>query len=54
MPEDRPILQKGDNLKIPGEREPQRYATQKFKAKDAVGSPEVKFIMQGPGNASGD
>ena len=49
MPEDRPILQKGDNLKLPGEREPQRYAKQTLKAKNATAPPLVKFIMQGPG-----
>jgi hypothetical protein len=48
MPEDRPILQKGDNLKIPGEREPQRYAKQTLKAKNAAAAPQIKFIMQGP------
>lgn len=48
MPEDRPILQKGDNLKIPGEREPQRYAKQTLKAKNAAATPLVKFIMAGP------
>jgi len=48
MPEDRPILQKGDNLKIAGEREPQRYAKQTLKAKNAAAAPMVRFIMQGP------
>jgi transglutaminase-like putative cysteine protease len=46
MPEDRPILQKGDNLKIPGESSPQRYARQKLKAKDAAAPPKVKFVME--------
>jgi hypothetical protein len=48
MAEDRPILQKGDNLKLPGEREPQRYAKQKLKAKNAAAPPVVKFFMEGP------
>lgn len=48
MAEDRPILQKGDNLKIPGESSPQRYAKQTLKAKNAAAPPQVKFIMQGP------
>lgn len=48
MPENRPILQKGDNLRLPGEREPQRYAKQTLKAKNAAAPPMVKFIMQGP------
>ena len=48
MAEDRPILQKGDNLKLPGESSPQRYAKQKLKAKDAAAPPVVKFVMEGP------
>ena len=48
MAEDRPILQKGDNLKLPGEREPQRYAKQRLTAKNAAAPPMVKFIMEGP------
>lgn len=48
MAEDRPILQKGDNLKIPGESSPQRYAKQKLKAKNAAAPPVVKFVMEGP------
>ena len=46
MPEDRPILQKGDNLKIPGEGSPQRYAKQTLKAKNAASPPTVKFVME--------
>jgi hypothetical protein len=48
MPEDRPILQKGDNLRIPGEPSPQRYAKQTLRAKNAAAPPEVRFIMEGP------
>jgi len=44
--EDRPILQKGDNFTVPGEKAPQRYVKQALSAKDAAASPEVKFIME--------
>ena len=46
MNEDRPILQKGDNFTVPGDRTPQRYVKQSLTAKDAAASPEVKFIME--------
>lgn len=46
MPEDRPILQKGDNLKIPDEKSAQRYAKQTLKAKNAASPPKVKFVME--------
>jgi hypothetical protein len=46
MIEDRPILQKGDNFTIPGERAPQRYVKQSLTAKDATAPPTVKFIME--------
>jgi hypothetical protein len=46
MREDRPILQKGDNFTVPGERAPQRYVQQSLRAKDAAAPPEVKFIME--------
>lgn len=46
MVEDRPILQKGDNFTVPGERSPQRYVKQSLTAKDAAAPPEVRFIME--------
>ncbi len=46
MPEDRPILQKGDNLKLPDERQRERYAKQTLRAKDAAAPPQVKFVME--------
>jgi Transglutaminase-like superfamily len=46
MIEDRPILQKGDNFTVPGERTPQRYVKQSLTATDAAAPPEVKFIME--------
>ena len=46
MIEDRPILQKGDNFRVPGQREPQRYVKQTLSAKDAAAPPEFKFILE--------
>lgn len=46
MPEDRPILQKGDNLRLPDDRTPQRYAKQTLRAKNAAAPPKVNFIME--------
>ena len=46
MKEDRPILQKGDNFRVPGEKEPQRYVKQTFAATDAEAPPEVEFVME--------
>ena len=46
MDEDRPILQKGDNFKVPEERGPQRYVKQFLSAKNAAADPEVKFVLE--------
>ncbi len=46
MVEDRPILQKGDNFRVEGERQPLRYVQQRLAAKNAVGSPQAKFVME--------
>jgi hypothetical protein len=46
MVEERPILQKGDNFKVPEERGAQRYVKQALTAKDAAAPPEVRFIME--------
>jgi hypothetical protein len=46
MKEDRPILQKGDNFKVPEERGAQRYVKQYLSAKDAAAPPDVKFILE--------
>jgi transglutaminase-like putative cysteine protease len=46
MKEDRPILQKGDNFKVPGEKEPQRYVKQTVTAAHIEAPPEVKFILE--------
>ena len=56
MLEDRPILQKGDNFRVEGERQPLRYVQQRLAAKSAVGSPQANFIMEPvePAPVSGD
>ena len=46
MSEERPILQKGDNFRVPGEKEPQRYVKQTLSATNAEAPPEVKFVME--------
>jgi hypothetical protein len=46
MIEDRPILQKGDNFKVPDERQPQRYVQQRLSARNAAASPAVEWIMR--------
>lgn len=46
MHEDRPILQKGDNFRVPEERTPQRYVKQLLKAANAQSNPEVKFVLE--------
>ncbi len=46
MPEERPILQKGDNIKVPEEKLPQRYVQSHIKAANATSDPVVKFILE--------
>ena len=46
MKEPRPILQKGDNFRVPGEKEPQRYVKHTLSATNAEVPPEVKFVME--------
>jgi hypothetical protein len=46
MIEERPILQKGDNFKVPDERGPQRYVKQTLTAKNAAADPQVKFVLE--------
>lgn len=46
MREDRPIIQKGDNFTVAGERGAQRYVKQSLSIKDAAANPEYKFIME--------
>src|SRR5262249_39656437 len=42
----RPILQKGDNFRVPEERERQRYVAEHFRAADAKGAPSVRFVRE--------
>ena len=48
MPDFRPILQKGDNYRVPEKREPQRYVAEflKVKAIRGGGKPQVQFVRQ--------
>lgn len=46
MIEDRPILQKGDNFRVPEEKGQQRYVKQFLSAKNAAANPEVKFVLE--------
>ena len=46
MPEDRPVLQKGDNIKVPDEKTAQRYVKHTLRARNAPQPPEVKFILE--------
>ena len=41
---ERPILQKGDNFRVPWSAKPQRYAAEHLEVKQAEVKPEVKFI----------
>lgn len=46
IPEQRPILQKGDNYKVPEKKEPQRYVAEflKMKGVRGGGKPNVRFV----------
>jgi hypothetical protein len=48
MPDFRPILQKGDNYKVPEKKEPQRYVAEflKVQAIRGGGKPQVQFVRQ--------
>ena len=43
-PDTRPILQKGDNFRVPGKRERQRYAAESLTGKG--GRPSIQFVRQ--------
>ena len=45
MQETRPILQKGDNFRIPGER-PKRYVAETFRAKNAAADPRIQWVCK--------
>lgn len=46
MPEYRPVLQKGDSIRVPGNSRPQRYVAETLKAVKATANPVVKFIRE--------
>lgn len=46
MPEDRPILQKGDSFKIPEDKVAHRWVAPIFSAKNVAGDPVIRFIQQ--------
>jgi transglutaminase-like putative cysteine protease len=46
MPELRPILQKGDDFRIPEHRQRQRYVSEFFRAADAKAQPDVRFVRE--------
>ena len=48
MPDHRPILQKGDNFRVPEHRSPQRYVAEFLKVQSVrgQGQPQVEFIRQ--------
>ncbi|MBC8357270.1 MAG: transglutaminase domain-containing protein [Planctomycetes bacterium] len=48
MPDFRPILQKGDNFRVPEKKAPQRYVAEflKVKAIRGGGKPQVQFVRQ--------
>lgn len=46
MDELRPILQKGDNFLVPGERKPVHFAAQTFQARDAKANPRVRWVQK--------
>ena len=45
MTESRPILQKGDKFKVPGEPKPVRYVKPTLEAKDSGGGLQIEWIM---------
>ena len=48
MADFRPILQKGDNIKVPEKKEPQRYAAEFLKGLPSPGGgqPQVEFVRK--------
>ncbi|MCA9106370.1 MAG: transglutaminase family protein [Planctomycetales bacterium] len=46
MPEWKPILQKGDRFRVPGQREPQRYLAPTLAAQDAAAAPSLKWVLE--------
>nr|MCU0982344.1 transglutaminase-like domain-containing protein [Pirellulaceae bacterium] len=54
MHEARPILQKGDNFRVPGEAAARRYVAEIFRAQNAVANPRVEWVRQPLGDTLGD
>jgi transglutaminase-like putative cysteine protease len=46
MPEDRPILQRGDNFRIPGTKQAVRYVQPTLTARDAEAAPKLEWILE--------
>ncbi|MFV1966526.1 MAG: transglutaminase family protein [Pirellulaceae bacterium] len=48
MPEHRPVLQKGDNFRVPEKKQPQRYVAEHLEIKTVrgTGKPQVSFVRQ--------
>ncbi len=46
MHEARPILQKGDSFRIPGEPAAKRYVAETFRAQNAVANPRVQWVRK--------
>lgn len=46
IPEFRPVLQKGDNFKVPEKKEPQRYVAEFLKGKSVQVNPQVEWIRE--------
>jgi len=46
MPESRPILQKGDNYRVPGQRQRMRYVQETLTARNAAADPQVQFVQK--------
>ncbi|MFM9116986.1 MAG: transglutaminase-like domain-containing protein [Planctomycetota bacterium] len=46
IPEFRPVLQKGDNFKVPDQKEPQRYVAEFLKGKKVTVAPQIEWVRQ--------
>jgi hypothetical protein len=46
MKESRPILQKGDDFRVPGEREAKRYVAGTFRVENPITVPRYQFILR--------
>jgi len=46
MHEARPILQKGDSFRVPGQASPKRYVAETFRAQNALANPRVQWVRK--------